>query len=117
MLPRKDGEFQVLARINNNTYKLDLLYEYNMSATFNVYDLPLLGAGHELMMNPFKERRNDATQTTTNDLLTLPIRAITRAQAKRVKEALDELSKDFEKITRTTTSSNEHLKKIPNSSM
>ncbi|XP_019435361.1 PREDICTED: uncharacterized protein LOC109341845, partial [Lupinus angustifolius] len=38
--PRGDGPFQVLERINNNAYKLDLPSEYgNISATFNVADL------------------------------------------------------------------------------
>jgi hypothetical protein len=36
-----DGPFQVLERINDNAYKLDLLGEYNISATFNVSDLSL----------------------------------------------------------------------------
>ena len=38
-----DGPFQVLARINDNAYKLDPLGEYNVSATFNVSNLsPLM---------------------------------------------------------------------------
>ena len=40
--PRGDGPFQVLERINDNAYKLDLPGEYNISATFNVFDLLLL---------------------------------------------------------------------------
>ncbi|KAH9744190.1 Endonuclease [Citrus sinensis] len=39
LLPRGDGPFQVVARINDNAYKLDLPGEYNVSATFNVSDL------------------------------------------------------------------------------
>jgi hypothetical protein len=39
--PRGDGPFQVLERINNNAYKIDLLGEYGVSATFNVADLTL----------------------------------------------------------------------------
>ena len=34
LLPRSDGPFQVLERINDDAYKLDLLGEYNVSATF-----------------------------------------------------------------------------------
>ena len=34
--PRGDGPFQVLERINDNAYKLDLTGEYNISATVNV---------------------------------------------------------------------------------
>ena len=37
--PRGDGPFQVLQRINENAYKVDLPGEYNVSATFNVTDL------------------------------------------------------------------------------
>ncbi|GKB90078.1 cytochrome P450 710A11-like protein [Tanacetum coccineum] len=37
--PRADGPFQVLKRINDNTYKIDLPSTYNVSATFNVADL------------------------------------------------------------------------------
>ena len=42
LLPRGDGPFQVLERINDNAYKLDLPGEYNGSATFNVSDLSFL---------------------------------------------------------------------------
>lgn len=38
---QRDGQFQVLERINDNAYKLDLPCEYNVSTTFNVYDLSL----------------------------------------------------------------------------
>ncbi|GJR00112.1 hypothetical protein Tco_0523096, partial [Tanacetum coccineum] len=37
--PRADGPFQVLKRINDNAYKIDLPGTYNVSATFNVADL------------------------------------------------------------------------------
>ena len=39
LLPQGDGPFEVLERINDDAYKLDLLGEYNVSATFNVSDL------------------------------------------------------------------------------
>ena len=34
LLPRGDDPFQVLERINDNAYKLDLSGEYNVSTTF-----------------------------------------------------------------------------------
>ena len=38
--------FQVLERINNNAYRLDLLEEYGVSTTFNISDLiPFFGGG------------------------------------------------------------------------
>ena len=39
MDPRGDGPFQVLERINDNAYKIDLPGEYDVSSTFNVADL------------------------------------------------------------------------------
>ena len=40
LLPRVDGPFKVLARYNNNAYKIDLPRDkYNMSDIFNVSDL------------------------------------------------------------------------------
>ena len=59
MLPRGDGPFQVLERINNNAYKLDLLDKYNVSATFNVTDLSLFYVGEDLRTNPFQDEGND----------------------------------------------------------
>ncbi|KAF3630335.1 putative 60S ribosomal protein L7-3-like [Capsicum annuum] len=38
-MPRGDGPFQVLERINDNTYKIDLPPEYQVHNTFNVCDL------------------------------------------------------------------------------
>ena len=59
LLPRGDGRFQVLERINDNAYKLDLPSEYNVSATFNVIDLSPFDVGDDLRTNPFQEEGND----------------------------------------------------------
>ena len=59
LLPRGDGPFQVLERINDDAYKLDLPGEYNVSATFNVSDLSLFDAGDDLRANPFQDEGND----------------------------------------------------------
>ena len=59
--PRGDGPFQVVARVNDNAYKLDLPGEYSVSATFNVSDLvPFDYEGGDLRANPFEEGGNDA---------------------------------------------------------
>ena len=56
LLPKGDGLFQVLERINDNAYKLDLPGEYNVSATFNVTDLSPFDVGDDLRTNHFKRR-------------------------------------------------------------
>ena len=38
-MPRADGPFEVLERINDNAYKLELPGDYGVLATFNVVDL------------------------------------------------------------------------------
>jgi hypothetical protein len=81
--PRGDGPFQVLARINNNAYKLDLPGECNISATFNVSDLSPFDVGDDLRTNPLEERGNDGNQQASlKDPLHVPVRPITRARSK-----------------------------------
>jgi hypothetical protein len=94
--PRGDGPFQILERINDNAYKVDLSGEYGVSATFNVSDLTLFDVGDDSGSNPFKERGDNADQPNTkrnhaNDPLEVPIGSITRARAKKIKEALNGL--------------------------
>ena len=36
---RVDGPFEILERINDNAYKVDLPGDYGVSATFNIADL------------------------------------------------------------------------------
>ena len=55
LIPRGDGPFQVVARIKDNAYKLDLHTEYNVSATFNVSDLSPFDVGEDSRTNPFEE--------------------------------------------------------------
>jgi hypothetical protein len=57
---RTGGSFQILERINDNTYKVDLLSEYDVSATFNVSYLSLFDVGEDSRSNSFEERGDDA---------------------------------------------------------
>jgi hypothetical protein len=44
LIPRADGPFKVLKKINENAYKLDLPTDFWVSPTFNITDLkPYLG--------------------------------------------------------------------------
>jgi len=60
LMLRTGGSFQILERINNNTYKVDLLSEYDVSATFNVSNLSLFDVGEDSRSNSFEERGDDA---------------------------------------------------------
>lgn len=43
-----DGPFQVIEWINNNAYKMDLIVEYDINVTFNIYDLSLFDVSDDL---------------------------------------------------------------------
>jgi hypothetical protein len=93
---RADGPFEVLERINDNAYKLDLPGEYNVSATFNVTDLSHFDVGGDLRANPFQEEGNDGDQgTTSKDFIQVPIGPVTRARAKKFKDVLNGLIQEL----------------------
>ena len=71
--PRKDGPFQVLEKINDTAYKLDLPGDYNISATFNVSNLSPFDVGDNSRMNPFEESGNDENQLAFKDPLHVPV--------------------------------------------
>jgi hypothetical protein len=69
LLPRADGPFKVLERINDNAYKLELPADFGVSPTFNIADLkPYLGEEGELesRMTQMQEGEDDE-DITTND--------------------------------------------------
>jgi hypothetical protein len=85
--------FQIIERINDNTYKVDLPGENGVSATFNVADLSLFDVGEDLRSNPFEERGDDAIQEP-KDLLEVPIGLVIRLRAKSFEEAFNRLLQD-----------------------
>jgi hypothetical protein len=49
LMPRADGPFKVIERVNDNAYKLDLPVKFGVSSTFNIADLkPYLGEDDEI---------------------------------------------------------------------
>jgi len=93
--PRGDGPFQILKKVNNNAYKLDLPTEYGVHDTFNVIDLsPFVGTNEEddildLRTNPFQGGGDDGRGPIINPKESQTSRHIgptTRAMAKRLHE-------------------------------
>ena len=61
-MPRADGPYKIVARVNDNAYKVELPGEYGVHATFNVGDLsPYLDDDGlaELRSIPFKGGGDD----------------------------------------------------------
>ena len=68
LMPRVDGPFQILRKINDNAYQLDLKGKYDISSSFNVSDLsPFLADVPDRWTNPF-EGGNDAPQSMDQHL-------------------------------------------------
>ena len=89
---RGDGPFQVLERINNISYVIDLRGDYNVSATFNVTDLsPFDVSGliednaetTDSMENPFQEGGNDEDPISIKDQPRVN-RPVTRSQVRKI---------------------------------
>jgi hypothetical protein len=91
--PRGYGPFQILEKINDNAYKMDLPGEYKVSATFNVSDLSPFDVGDDSWSNPFEERGNDGNQggPSLKDPLQVPDGPITQSRPKKIKEAMQGL--------------------------
>ncbi|XP_071933756.1 uncharacterized protein [Coffea arabica] len=92
LLPREDGPFQVVVRINDNAYKLDLPGEYNVPATFNVADLSPYLADDEvdLRTNLSQEEGNneEVDRAIQVEQVKVPLGPMTRARAKRLNDAM-----------------------------
>ena len=83
----------MLAKINDNAYKIYLPREYgNVITTFNISNLSLFDVGDDSRMNPFEKKGNDENMAPqeglSKDPLYIPGGPIIRAKAKRMKEAL-----------------------------
>ena len=66
-MPRADGPFEVLELINNNSYKVNLPWEYAVLATFNVADLSLYLEHNylaDMRVNSSPEGENDGGPST-----------------------------------------------------
>ena len=87
--PRGDGPFQVLERINDNAYKIDIPGEYGVSSLFNVPNLTPFVVGddlEDLRANAFQEGGNDENPKTAQ--IQGPM---TRSRTKQSKDTLQQM--------------------------
>jgi hypothetical protein len=81
-------------------YKVDLLCECGVSATFNISDLTLFNVGDDSRSNPFEERWDNEDQPYTKlnhakDPLKVPSGLIRIVREKKYKEALNRLVRNI----------------------
>ena len=110
LMPRGDGPFRVLAKINDNAYKIDLPASYGVSNSFNVADLSLFisqdpsesrtasfQVGEDDMTIPSNNISQPPSQATSTQVspTSTPVQvfdgAITRSRAKKLQQEVHAL--------------------------
>ncbi|WVZ52231.1 hypothetical protein U9M48_003313 [Paspalum notatum var. saurae] len=92
LMPRADGPFKIIEKINDNAYKLELPPEFGVSPTFNIADLKLyLGEKDELELRttPLQEGEDDEdiSPMLTSDTPSVVMHGpLTRARARQLNQ-------------------------------
>ncbi|GKV11015.1 hypothetical protein SLEP1_g22304 [Rubroshorea leprosula] len=91
--PRGDGPFQVIARINDNAYKLELPGEYNvvLLLMFLIARVIAIAGSHSFSQMVADGNQHDPTCTMSRDPLHIPGGPVTRARARKMQETLNGL--------------------------
>jgi hypothetical protein len=72
LMSHATGPFKILAKINDNTYKLELHLEFRVSPTFNILDLrPYFGEEDEMPLRTtsMQEREDDEDINTSATII------------------------------------------------
>ena len=90
-----EGPFEVIEKINDNAYKVDLPGDYEVSATFNVADLsPFIPdfSPQDLRSKSFQQGEDDGNLSSPDHVHEeiIPSRPRTRSQTKRMALMLEE---------------------------
>jgi hypothetical protein len=97
LMPRADGPFKILEKVNDNAYKLELPSDFGVSPTFTIADLtPYMGEEDELesRMAPLQEGEEDEDITPMHMAETPPIviqGPITRACTRQLHQQVSSL--------------------------
>ena len=88
-MPRADGPFKVLEKVNENAYKLDLPADFGVSPTFNIADLkPYLGEQDEIESRTTQmqegEDDEDINTIATPTPAPTPLGPMTRARTRQL---------------------------------
>ncbi|WVZ90013.1 hypothetical protein U9M48_036351 [Paspalum notatum var. saurae] len=92
LMPKAEGPFKIIDKINDNAYKLELSPEFGVSPTFNITDLkPYLGEEDELesRTTPLQEGEDDEdiSPMFTSDTPSVVMHgALTRARARQLNQ-------------------------------
>ncbi|WVZ76456.1 hypothetical protein U9M48_024432 [Paspalum notatum var. saurae] len=92
LMPRADGPFKIIEKINDNAYKLELPPEFGVSPTFNIADLkPYLGEEEELesRTTPLQAGQDDEdiSPMLTSDTPSVVMHGpLTRARARQLNQ-------------------------------
>ena len=99
-MPRADGPFKILEKINNNAYKLELPPNFGISPTFNISDLkPYLEEDDELELRTTSlQEEEDDEDITPSDTHTPPVATqgpMTRARARQLHHQVSSFLRAF----------------------